>query len=87
MIEKIEMAVLAKESTIKISGAKQSKKLKVRTDKSAVVFTLVVILFLLTHSFRIALKLYEVALPNSFSVERFKLCFSLQRLEYSLLKC
>ena len=81
------MRVLAKQSTIKISGTNQSTKLKVRKDKSAVVFTLNVILFLLTHSFRIALKMYEVALPNSFSVERFKLCFSLQRLEYTLLKC
>ena len=87
MIEKIEMATRGKQSTIEISGGKQSTKLKVRTDKSAVVFTLVVILFLLTHSYRIALKMYEVALPNSFSVERFKLCFSLQRLEYTLLKC
>ena len=73
------MVALAKQPAIEIKGAKQSTKLKVRTEKSAVVFTLVVILFLLTHSYRIALKIYEVALPNSFSVERFKLCFSLQR--------
>ena len=79
MIEKVEMIPLAKQSTIEIPGAKQSTKLKVKTEKSAVVFTLVVILFLLTHSYRLALKMYEVMLPNSFSVERFKLCFSLQR--------
>ena len=73
------MVALTKQPAIEIREAKQSTKLKVRTEKSAVVFTLVVILFLLTHSYRIALKIYEVALPNSFSVERFKLCFSLQR--------
>ena len=60
-------------------GVRQSTKLKVRTEKSAVVFALVVILFLLTHSFRMALKVYEVALPNSFSIDRFKMCFSLKR--------
>ena len=44
------MIPLAKQSTIEIPGAKQSTKLKVKTEKSAVVFTLVVIQFLLTNS-------------------------------------
>ena len=44
------MIPLAKQSTIEIPGAKQSTKLKVKTEKSAVVFTLVVILFLLTNN-------------------------------------
>ena len=74
-----EITNVTKRSTTEIHRGKQSSKLKVRTEKSAVVFTLVVILFLLTHSYRMALKIYEVALPNSFSVERFKLCFSLKR--------
>ena len=65
--------------SIQNEGIRQSTKLKVRTEKSAVVFALVVILFLLTHSYRMALKVYEVALPNSFSIERFKMCFSLKR--------
>ena len=39
------MVALAKQPAIEIKGTKQSTKLKVRTEKSAVVFTLVVILF------------------------------------------
>ena len=78
-IKSIEMSTLARCSSSKNRSVKQPTKLKVRTEKSAVVFALVVILFLLTHSYRMALKVYEVALPNSFSIERFKMCFFLKR--------
>ena len=78
-ITSIEMHSLAASSSNENRSVKQPTKLKVRTEKSAVVFALVVILFLLTHSYRMALKVYEVALPNSFSIERFKMCFSLKR--------
>ena len=78
-IKSIEMSTLTRRSSSKNRSVKQPTKLKVRTEKSAVVFALVVILFLLTHSYRMALKVYEVALPNSFSIERFKMCFFLKR--------
>ena len=78
-ITSIEMHSLAARSSNENRSVKQPTKLKVRTEKSAVVFALVVILFLLTHSYRMALKVYEVALPNSFSIDRFKMCFSLKR--------
>ena len=78
-ITSIEMHSLAASLSNDNRSVKQPTKLKVRTEKSAVVFALVVILFLLTHSYRMALKVYEVALPNSFSIERFKMCFSLKR--------
>ena len=78
-IKSIEMPSLARVSSSENRNVKQPTKLKVRTEKIAVVFALVVILFLLTHSYRMALKVYEVALPNSFSIERFKMCFFLKR--------
>ena len=78
-IEKVESYPLAKRLLNGTRNKKLSTKLKVRTEKSAIVFALMVILFLLTHSYRMALKVYEVALPNSFSVETFEMCFSLQR--------
>jgi hypothetical protein len=66
-------------TTITSESPKQSTKLKVRTEKSAVILALIVILFLFTHSYRMALKVYEVALPSTNTIERFKLCFSLKR--------
>ena len=56
-----------------------STKLKVRTDRSAMVLVSIVILFVLTHSYRIALKVYEVASPNAHTIEKFKICFALKR--------
>ena len=79
MIQKVDSYPLAKRLLNGTRNKKLSTKLKVRTEKSAIVFALIVILFLLTHSYRMALKVYEVALPNSFSVETFKMCFSLKR--------
>ena len=60
-------------------SATQSAKLIVRTDKSAIVLSSIVTLFLITHSYRMALKIYEVALPNWNSIEAFKICFSQER--------
>ena len=78
-IQKIETFPIGKTQSNSIPRHKSPMKLKVRTEKSAIVFALIVTLFLLTHSYRMALKVYEVALPNSFSVETFKMCFSLKR--------
>ena len=58
---------------------KQSTKLKVRTEKSAMVLGSIVILFLFTHSYRMALKLYDVSSPNAHTIEKFKICYTLRR--------
>ena len=79
MIQKVESYPLAKRLLNGTRNKKLSTKLKVRTEKSAIVFALMVILFLLTHSYRMALKVYEVLMPNSFSVEHVEMCFSLKR--------
>ena len=79
MIQEVESYPLAKRLSIGTRNKKLSTKLKVRTEKSAIVFALMVILFLLTHSYRMALKVYEVLMPNSFSVENVEMCFSLKR--------
>ena len=60
-------------------GMKQSTKLKVRTEKSAMVLGSIVILFLFTHSYRMALKLYDVSSPNAHTIEKFKICYTLRR--------
>ena len=56
-----------------------STRLKVRKDRSAAVLVSIVILFLITHCYRLALKIYEVALPNTHTMEEFETCFSLKR--------
>ena len=62
-----------------IKEVRKSQKLKVRTDRSAVVLVSIVILFLITHCYRLALKVYEVASPNAQTMETFKICFNLKR--------
>ena len=57
----------------------QSTKLKIRTDKCAKVLFSVVILFLATHCYRIALKIYESSFPNTSTINSFKICFNLKR--------
>ena len=65
--------------TSEVNSSRQSTKLIVRTEKSAIVLALIVILFLFTHSYRMALKVYEVALPNLNTIDRFTICYTLQR--------
>ena len=54
-------------------------KLKMRVDKSAKVLVSIVILFIVTHSYRLALKIYEVSSPNTSTMESFTICFALKR--------
>ena len=58
---------------------KQMSRLKVRTEKSAIILGLIVVLFIFTHCYRIALKIYEVALPSSNTTKHFQVCFALKR--------
>ena len=56
-----------------------STRLKVRTDRSAAVLVSIVILFMITHCYRLALKVYEVASPNRQTMESFQKCYALGR--------
>ena len=56
-----------------------SSRLKVRTDRSAAVLVSIVILFMITHCYRLALKVYEVASPNRQTMESFQQCYALGR--------
>ena len=56
-----------------------SSRLKIRTDKSARILVSIVVLFLLAHSYRMAIKAYEIASPNAHTIEKFKMCFALKR--------
>ena len=62
-----------------IIRAPMSTKLKVRADKSAKVLVSIVILFLMTHCYRLILKAYESSFPNTNTIDSFKICFNLQR--------
>ena len=55
--------------------APQSSKLNVRLDRSAMILASIVILFILTHSYRMALKSYEILSPNAHTIEKFNICF------------
>ena len=57
----------------------QLSRLKVRTEKSAITLGLIVVLFIFTHCYRMAMKIYEVALPSLNTTEHFKVCFVLRR--------
>ena len=52
-----------------------SSKLKIRLDRSAMLLASIVVLFILTHSYRIALKTYEITAPNANTNEKFNTCF------------
>ena len=54
--------------------APQSSKLNVRLDRSAMILASIVILFILTHSYRMALKSYEIVSPNAHTIEKFNIC-------------
>ena len=55
--------------------APPASKLNVRLDRSAMLLTSIVILFILTHSYRMALKSYEILSPNTHTIENFNICF------------
>ena len=61
------------------NSRQQLSRLKVRTEKSATILGLIVVLFIFTHCYRMALKVYEVALPSLNTTEHFKTCFILKR--------
>ena len=48
-------------------------------EKSSLILVAIVLVFLLSHSFRLALKVYEVLMPQGNTFENFKRCFSLGR--------
>ena len=50
-----------------------------RAEKSSIILVVIVVLFILTQSYRLALKAYEVLLPESYGIENFKRCFGMGR--------
>ena len=56
-----------------------SAKLKVRTDKCMITLSAIVVLFLITHCYRLTLKMYEVFMPHGQTAERFQMCANLGR--------
>ena len=48
-------------------------------EKSSLILVAIVLVFLLNHSFRLALKVYEALMPEENTYENYKRCFSLGR--------
>ena len=78
-ISSIQMHPLKATPSNEITRTKQATKLKVVTQKSAIVLSLIVILFIITHCYRMALKIYTVTLPELHTAERFGICFTMKR--------
>ena len=54
-------------------------RFKVRTERSAKILGSIVVLFILTHCYRMALKIFELSSPNAHTIEGFQTCYSLKR--------
>ena len=51
----------------------------VPSEKSSMILVAIVLLFVVTHSYRLALKVYEVVIPQGNTFENFKRCFAVGR--------
>ena len=58
------------------SGTLQFRK---KQEKSTGILISIVVLFLICHSYRLFLKIYEVAKPNSHVMDSFAYCFNQER--------
>ena len=56
-----------------------SSRFKVRTERSAKILGSIVVLFILTHCYRMALKIFELSSPNAHTIEGFQTCYSQKR--------
>ena len=63
------------------NSQKDSSKITemIPAEKSSLILVAIVLLFILTHSYRLALKVYEVLMPQGNTFENFKRCFSIGR--------
>ena len=64
----------------KFSHAKRFIDWQTPTEKSSLILVSIVVLFITTHSYRIALKMYEVLMPQRNTKENFLRCISVGRL-------
>ena len=61
-------------------SCQNSCRKKITTEKTSFILIAIVVLFLLTHSYRLAIKFYEALMPQSNTADNFDICFSLGRL-------
>ena len=52
---------------------------KITTEKTTFILVVIVVLFLITHSYRLSIRFYEALMPQSNTVDSFDFCFSLGR--------
>ena len=52
---------------------------QIPAEKSSMILVTIVLLFIVTHSYRLALKLYEVLNPDKNTYENFQKCYAIGR--------
>ena len=52
---------------------------QIPAEKSSMILVTIVLLFIVTHSYRLALKLYEVSNPDKNTYENFQKCYAIGR--------
>ena len=67
------LCTCTKRNSIQINDA------QVAAEKSSLILVTIVLLFIVTHSYRLALKLYEVLNPDKNTYENFQKCYSIGR--------
>ena len=55
------------------------RDMQIPTEKSTIILVAIVVLFIITHSFRLSLKMYEVLIPHGNTLESFERCLSVGR--------
>ena len=69
------LCTCTKRNSIQINN----KDAQVPAEKSSLILVTIVLLFIVTHSYRLALKLYEVLNPDKNTYENFQKCYSIGR--------
>ena len=67
-------------------SCQNSCRKKITTEKTSFILIAIVVLFLLTHSYRLAIKFYEALMPQSNTADSFDICFSLGRWVWYIIK-
>ena len=63
----------------RVSDGQYSIRQRITTEKTTIILVAIVVLFVITHSYRLALKIYEVVMPQSNTMESFQRCYSIGR--------
>ena len=63
----------------RVLDGQYSIRQRITTEKTTIILVAIVVLFVITHSYRLALKIYEVLMPQSNTMDSFQRCYSIGR--------